>query len=396
VSPLTIALVATLAAQMLVSMAGNTGPVLAPLAIVDLRVGADLIGAYVALIWACAAFSGLLGGSLVAKYGPIRTSQMGLAACALGLAFTGLETSIAVMLGAVFIGLGTGPMTPASSQILARLAAPSQMNFVFSAKQTGVPLGAGLAGLIMPTIAIALSWGNATLVGAMICLACAVALQPLCARYDSARDSTRSFLASIQLFAPLRFALSVPILRRLSTLSFVYAGMQNSFAAFMVAYLHEDLGLTIVMAGFIFTVGQIAGAIGRLVWAGVADRLIGAQRLLGWLGIAMAACAILTAAFTPDWSIPLILVVSIAFGGTSIAWNGIYLAQVARNAPEGRISEATGATAFCTFVGIVTIPALFGVILSLTGSYALGFIVVAAMTATVGIWLLVTEKRGNA
>ncbi len=395
-SPLTIALIATLAAQMLVSMAGNTGPVLAPLAIIDLGVGADLIGGYVALMWSCAAISGLMGGSLVAKYGPIRTSQIGLVAVALGLAFTWLETSIAVLAGAIFIGIGTGPMTPASSQILARLAAPSQMNFVFSAKQTGVPLGAGLAGLIMPTIAIALSWGNATLVGAVMCFACAAALQPLCRQYDTGRDSSRSFLASLQLLAPLRFIMSVPILRRLSTMSFVYAGMQNSFSAFMVAYLHDDLGMSVVTAGFIFTVGQIAGAIGRLVWAGIADRFVGAVKLLGWLGIAMAACAVITAALTPAWPIVLILFVSIAFGGTSIAWNGLYLAQVARNVPDGRISEATGGTAFCTFLGVMTIPALFGLILAVTGSYALGFMTVATMTAAVGIWLLVSIRRGNA
>ncbi|WP_417276298.1 hypothetical protein [Castellaniella sp.] len=44
--------------------------------------------------------------------------------------------------GALLIGLGYGPITPAH-----------RMSFVFSIKQTGVPLGGVLAGLVVPGLA---------------------------------------------------------------------------------------------------------------------------------------------------------------------------------------------------------------------------------------------------
>ena len=44
---------------------------------------------------------------------------------------------------ALLIGIAYGPSPVASSHILARLTPPAWMNLVFSAKQTGVPIGGG-------------------------------------------------------------------------------------------------------------------------------------------------------------------------------------------------------------------------------------------------------------
>jgi hypothetical protein len=61
-----------------------------------------------------------------------------------------------MVLGAVLIGWVYGPITPASSHLLARTTLKHQMSLVFFIKQTGVPLGSMLAcvwsGAMWPTV----------------------------------------------------------------------------------------------------------------------------------------------------------------------------------------------------------------------------------------------------
>ena len=84
---------------------------------------------------------------------------------------------------------------------------------------------------------------------------------------------------------------------------------------------------------------------------------------------------------------------TVVFGGTAIGWNGVYLAEAARSAPDGKVGAATGGTLFFTFFGVVLGPPLFGWIVSVTGSYPLAFIFFAAITMAGGIMILCTRLR---
>ena len=52
-----------------------------------------------------------------------------------------------------------------------------------------------------------------------------------------------------------------------------------------------------------------------------------------------------------------------AFGATAVGWNGVFLAEIASLAPRERISDATGGSAFFTFLGVVVTPPLFHLVL---------------------------------
>ena len=81
------------------------------------------------------------------------------------------------------------------------------------------------------------------------------------------------------------------------------------------------------------------------------------------------------------------------FGATAIGWNGVYLAEAARSAPEGSAGEATGGTLFFTFLGIVLGPSLFAAVASFFDSYPHGFIFFALLTAGGGIYLISSGLR---
>jgi len=84
--------------------------------------------------------------------------------------------------------------------------------------------------------------------------------------------------------------------------------------------------------------------------------------VLGLVGIAMAAAASTMAISSPDWPRAAMIVLCAAFGGTAIGWNGVYLAEVAREAPPGKTVEATGGALFFTFFGVLITPPLFAAI----------------------------------
>ena len=63
-----------------------------------------------------------------------------------------------VGLGALVMGTGYGPVTPSSSAILVDRTPENRRAFVFSLKQTGVPIGGALAGAIIPALILAIGW----------------------------------------------------------------------------------------------------------------------------------------------------------------------------------------------------------------------------------------------
>ncbi len=386
------ALAATLSVQAVVTMATLTVPVFAPAASADIGLDPSNIGIFASIIYVGAMASSLLSGGLAPRYGAIRVSQIGLGISLAGVALTATATWQVMVAAALLLGIGLGPATPASSHILARHTPAHLRGFVFSIKQTGVPLGGVLAGALVPLFVVHMGWRGAALAVAVICLACAVLIQPARRHFDTGlRRDGRAFEGS--LMGPLRLVLGLAELRRLAFASFFFAAIQQSFSIFLVTYLVTGLGMPFVKAGVTLAIGQAAGVVGRIVWGALADWLGRPQLVLGGLGLAMTGAGLAASAFTTEWSYTAIVGVCIIFGATAVGWNGVFLAEVARLAPDDQAGRATGGVLFFTFFGVVAAPPLFGVVASLTGSYGFGFIVLSVLTGFFGAVLVVRSVR---
>lgn len=387
-----LVLLVTLAIQAMVSMAVLAIPAVAPAMAQSLGVSATLTGGYVALVYVGAILASLMAGQCVARWGAIRVSQYGLLLCAAGLGLSVLPSLAAVAAGALLIGMGYGPITPASSHLLAATTPAHRAALVFSIKQTGVPLGGMLAGAIMPTLVLAggIRWGLLEVAAA--CIACAALAQPLRREHDADRQpGTR--LAMRSLAGPLRLVLGDPALKRLAALSFVFSAVQLCLATYLVTHLHTGLGYSLVAAGLALSVAQGGGVLGRVLWGWVADRFLGARRTLMLLAALMALCTAATALLQPSAPLPLVLALLAAFGASATGWNGVYLAEVARLAPPGMAGTATGGSLSVTFFGVVLGPALFGAVSGLFGSYSAGYLALAVPTALC-CWSLFAASRG--
>jgi len=371
-------LLATLFIQAMVTMALLTLPVMAPVAAKSLNISPAMVGVYVAITYAGAMFASLTSGTTVNRVGPIRVSQYGLVLCAVGLCLCAVPWLPAIVLGALLIGLGYGPITPASSHILARTTPPGQMALVFSIKQTGVPVGAMMAGAIVPTLMLGIDWQLTLIMVALVCLISALLAQPLRNSMDDLRQTNLSFqMASLS--NPIRMVLGHRALATMAACSFMFSMVQMSLTTYLVTYLHDDLAYSMVSAGLLLSVTQFGGIGGRIAWGVVADRWLGAQRTLALLAILMALSTLITALFLPSLPLWGIWITLLMFGASAVGWNGVYLSEVARQAPEGKASVATGGTLTFTFLGVVVGPPIFGALSSLFGTYQAGFF---ALTVT--------------
>ena len=378
----------TLAIQALASLVIFTPPVLAPVAGMEVGVAASTVGVATALIYISSTFAALMSGGVIGRFGPMRVSQLSLILCAGGIALMVSANAWLIGVGALIIGLGYGPVTPSSSAILAERVPPNLRAFIFSLKQTGVPIGGAIAGAMIPALMLSLGWKTAALATSAMCIALAILIQPWRRAVDagSRAPDTR---AKLGLRATMQLVLSHRRLREMALASLTYSGMQMCLGSFMVVFLHDRVGFGVGSAGAVLAAAMITGIVGRIVWGVVADRWIKPRMLLGLLGCAMSLAAFAVAAITSSWPLALVFAVSVVYGGTAVGWNGVYLAEVARIAPPGQAAAATGASLAMTYFGVVALPLMFWAIVHFTGSYAVAFAAVGALTLWRGSLLLI-------
>lgn len=372
-------LIATMAIQALVSMAVFAPPVIAPAAHDDIGFPASWVGIVTALTFAAATVGALFSGGVIARVGALRMSQLSLLLCGSGIALIASSNAWLVALGALVMGLGYGPVTPSSSAILADRTPERIRSFIFSLKQTGVPIGGALAGAIVPALIVAFGWRTSALSVGLACVALAAAIQPYRAVVDLAQHVDRP-KGPASLLEPLRLVLAHPRLREMAFASCTYSGMQACLSTFLVVYLTQRVGFSVPVAGAVLATAMTAGIIGRISWGVVADNGVRPRALLGILGVTMSVGAALTATFSGTWPPAAVFAVSFAYGATAIGWNGVYLSEVARIAPPGKAGAATGASLAMTYAGVVALPTLFWLIVILGNSYAAAFAAAGGLT----------------
>jgi MFS family permease len=382
----------TLAIQAMVAMASVTVPVLAPVASVDTGVALNYIGVFMAIFYVGGMMSSLASGDFILRYGPIRVSQFCLIFCGLGLAATAVGSLSLMVLGALLIGIGYGPVTPASSHLLAKTTSPHLMSLTFSIKQTGVPMGGAMAGALVPPLVLYLGWKWASIVVGGACVFLTVLAETSRGTLDTDLQKGRR-LSFTGITDPLKLVYSLPSIRELAVMSFFFAAMQVCLSTYFVSFLTTALNVPLVQAGLTLTVALTAGIVGRIVWGGIADRLVAPRKMLGVLGIVMSISAAATFVFTHSWPYTAVLVVSAFFGASAVGWNGVYLAEVVRLAPQGKAGTATGGTLFFTFFGGVIAPPLFGALAGAGHRYSFSYLVFAVPIFLLG--LLLVWERGS-
>ncbi len=377
---LIIAIVAMLVQQTIATTAKLGMPAMFPTVAADLGIDPKVVLGYT---WSYAAVAILVmagcGGAL-RRWGALRTSQLGCLAMALGLAAAALLAQPWLALPPLVLGIflnsaGSTVATPASSQILAKYAPPKWAPLVFSIKQTGVPAGLAISGMILAPIAASFGWRPALLGLAIVCVVIAAALQPLRAEFDADRDPTaRPKFSDFPM--TIRQVLNAPEMRSLAMAAFCFVGMQSIFMGFSVTYLHEALGYTVEAAGPIFGAAALIAVPARILWGWVGSTLIKPQMLLACLAAMMAVSTASMGLFEKNWAEWQVFAVMGLISLSVLSWHGVLLSEAARLAQAGEAGRMTGGVLAFGSAGQVIYPMIFGLGLA-SGSYIAGYVLIA-------------------
>ncbi|MBP1806280.1 MFS transporter [Rubellimicrobium aerolatum] len=351
---------------------------LAPEAAATLGVGSHWIGYQISLIYFAGMFASAIAGSVVGWLQAERVIALELGLFGLGLWGVALGSFPALILASGALGVAYGLNNPASSELLSREGRRANVSLVFSIKQSGVPLGAVVANMALPALALHLgaSWQLAVAGFAVLPLGLMLlSLRMLPWTPPRPRPGARALWAAV-LAEQRAIGRSRP-LATLAALGGLYSALQLIVTAFAVVSL-VDQGWSLIAAGGVGAALQLAGAAGRIGWGIVGDR-IGGFRTLGLIG-ALAGAFSLALGWGPRLPDAVEVAVMIGLGGVAVGWNGVFLALTARNAPGGRVGANTGAILVYTFLGVILGPSIFALAYQVTGSYAACF----ALFSTLG------------
>jgi MFS family permease len=378
-------LAATLAMQTLATMALYSLPAVAPEVAKDLGVNGALVGGFVATAYGVGILSALLSPGLIRRFGGVRATQAVLiaAACMLVIAATSAGVT-GIALSAVVLGLGYGAAAPASTHLLVPHTPRSVFNLVMSLRQIGVPLGGVLGALILPPLVLAFGWRVALLGEVAPILLLMLAMELPRSSWDAGRERGLPLRLGT-VIQPFRM-LTDARLRRLSVSCFIYSGLQLCFVAFMTVHLTTVAGCSLVHAGQILAVYQIAGSVSRPIWGWIADRFLTPTQTLSVLGLGMAAAAALAGQFGPGWHAGTVLLVVLLAGCTAGGYTGVAYAEYAHLGGTRR-TEATGLGTALMFAGGMLMPPVFGTAVTTLGGYGLSYLVVAILALASGLLL---------
>jgi MFS family permease len=385
---LSFALAITLLMQTGVSLLAASVAVLAPAISHQREWNLSFIALYAPLLYIGAFSISFRVPWLLCKLGGMGLALGAVLAAALGLACLLSPWPPMAILAALLIGLGYGAMTPASSHILGPRTTAQTAGVIMSIKQVGVPMGAMLAGLVLPYLVLHIGWQQTTGGMAVASMILIVALLPVVSWSNRLQGKAP---ASFRPLDPVRRLLAIPGMGGILVATLVYTAMQLCLRSLLTTYMVKDVDMSLSAAGLALSFSQGAGMFGQVIWAWLSDRVMTPRTVLAIVGVVMCAGALATAAFSPRWSVFAVLMVSAVVGFSAAGFIPVILGEVARHSPPGQVGALTSGANLFIIAGAFLGPLTFGAI-GAALNYSAAFVVLAIAAALTAAALLTTRR----
>jgi predicted MFS family arabinose efflux permease len=256
-------------------------------------------------------------------------------------------------------------------------------------KQVGFPLGGALGAALLPLVAVTFGWRAAVGASAVI-LATTTVASLLVYRDPPAMPAP----AGVR--GPLRAVLLSRDLWLLALATLVFAGMQTVWMGYLVLYLNEVVGVSLIGAGGYLALAQASGMAGRVVFGVLSDRVFGGRRrpTLLLAGVSSALCSLAIAGTGPGTSGVWLTALALVFGFVGIGWNGVQHTLMAEIAGPRAAGTALGFGLGISSAGVTLAPPVFGKAVELAGGYRPAWIGLAlTMVGALALLALVRERH---
>ncbi|MDX8147541.1 MFS transporter [Lentzea sp. BCCO 10_0061] len=340
---------------------------LSPALVGEFGIARPLLGVLVTAGFGVAVVLSPAIGPAVDALGPRRSIIALFATSAVALTVFATASHYAVLVLAVALGgVPQALANPSTNKLIATSVPAPRRPVLLGVKQSGVQLGAFVAGLPLAWLADGVDWRLAVGVAAFTALLAAFACLALPEDPAPARRP------------PLRVSLTADaLIWRLAGFSVLLGSGIAAVNTYVALFATEELGFTAPVAAGLVAVLGVVGIAGRIQWSRVAGT--SARELLVWLSAAAVLSPLLLLTGIPA----LAWVAMVVVGGCAVAANAISMLLVvaASSGPELGRNSALVSAGF--FAGFALGPPLFGLL-----GYSAGWVLVAAefLAAAVVAW----------
>jgi MFS transporter, ACS family, aldohexuronate transporter len=360
------------------------GP-LAPFLQDDLHISRASVGLISTAVFLTAAPSALFGGRAADRVGERRVLILsGVLGALAALAVTSSVGFWSLVISCLGLGLGNGIQNPAGSAAIMRWFPQHQRGFAMGIRQTGVPIGGMLAAGVAPLLALHYGWRSAYLAGGILSL---IGVMLIVVAYF---DPPRKPIAGAAAMRSLRDLARDKRLLRLALIFNCQVFTQMAATTYFVLFLHEALNASVVTAGALFVLVNIAAMVARIGWGLVSDRRFqGKRRPVLLIIIALTVWSTLCAALIPSHtSLWLVAALSVLFGISAFAWTGILGTLVIEIAGPESAGSAISLVQVLSAPATLLAPPLFGLLADVSGTYQASWLVLTL----IGVIGLVTVR----
>ena len=343
--------------------------ILAPFIKADLQLSSFQFGFLISTLSIGASLIQMPAG-LLTDFAGVRlmlTLAIGMVGLCLALFSLAPTYPIALMVLLIY-GVANGMIGPSASKSVMDWFPVVGRATAMGVKQTGVNFGGIFAGILLPALAITLSWRQSLLAVGLIEASAAIVIYRLLREFPRGPGSTRAPLAWKKM---LHVAMHRDMLI-LGGIGFCFMACQFCFSTYLILFLTLEMNFPIVEAGLYFASAYFLGAAGRILWSLASDyylagRRKGILRLIAVILFLSLLCLGMTS-FFPALA-PLLLIAVLGFGISGIGWNAIYLTMLGEAVGAESTGLATGAGFFFGFLGSLICPPLFGLVVDKTNLY---------------------------
>jgi sugar phosphate permease len=290
-----------------------------------------------------------------------------LSMIAMGLAsfvLAALAPNYVVLLVLVTVmGAFYGAILPGGQRAIVRWFPPALRGMATGLRGSGLPLGATIAALVLPALALASGWPMAVYVQGGVAIV-GGAIFGLCYWEGGGEVAKRADQPKVRIGTLTVGLVRDPAVRSVLVAGLALAALQYTFSAQILLYLRDHLRIDIVTAGFVLAVGQGAGIVGRITLAWISDHLWPGRRMrsLQWMLLVSAVPVVGLALIgdgTPLW---LVLTICGMLGMLGIGWYPLYLVQVVELSPQHAVASTISFAITLNQIVAAAMPPLFGLI----------------------------------
>ena len=289
----------------------------------------------------------------------------GLAAAAAAPSY--LLLAVVVIITALSLGGGN----PGTNKLIAQYVAAGSRGTVMGVKQSGGQLGVLVAGLVLPAIAVAVSWRVSLVSGIVIPIVGLVLLLTVVPpdRPGAGRAGGAATIAPFD----------STVLRQIGLVGFAMGAGVSAVFGFLPLYAQEEVGMSSTAAGAVVSLMAFVGVGSRILWGRQSERALHFSEPFALLALlSIGATAAIAAASTVG---SVVLWIGAAAAGASLeAWNSVGNLAVVTLVDLQHAGTASGLVMLGFLLGGALSPFAFGYLVDISG-YGAAWTLVASCFA---------------